>query len=113
MTLISVSSLPLSLFALTLANAGLAGALPVFWAPVVAHLSSRHAPIGIAIITSMSVAGGALSPMMVGWAKTVTGDIRYGMLPLILLAIAAAPLYLYSTQKKREGIALPLRDVTI
>jgi hypothetical protein len=35
------------------------------------------------------------------------------MLPLILLAIAAAPLYLYSTQKKREGAALPLRDVTI
>lgn len=110
LTLISNTNLPLSLFALSLANAGLAGALPVFWAPVVAHLSSRHAPIGIAIITSMSVAGGALSPMMVGWAKTSTGDIRYGMLPLIALAIAAAVVYLRATPKSAGRLPMALRE---
>jgi len=112
LTLISTTNLPLSLLALSLANAGLAGALPVFWAPVMAHLSSKHAPIGIAVITSMSVAGGALSPMMVGWAKTFTGDIRYGMVPLILLAIAAAVLYLQSTPRRDKRMALPLREAT-
>jgi fucose permease len=110
MSLISVGNLPITIAALSLANAGLAGALPVFWAPVVAHQSSRHAPVGIALITSMSVAGGALSPIMVGWAKTVMGDIRYGMLPLILLAIAAAALYLYSTPRNQKCVGLPLRE---
>jgi sugar phosphate permease len=102
-SVIASHNLFLSLLGLSLANAGLLAALPLFWPTILDRLPRNDAPGGIALITSIGVASGLLSPMLVGWVKTFTGQTRYGMYPMIFLGVAAAVVYLLSTGTARTA----------
>ena len=77
----------LSLAALSLAAAGIWGALGPFWSLPTAFLSGAAAAGGIALINSLGNLGGFLSPMLIGEIRARTGSFA-----LALFVLAAAPL---------------------
>jgi ACS family tartrate transporter-like MFS transporter len=77
----------LSLAALSLAAAGIWGALGPFWSLPTAFLTGAAAAGGIALINSLGNLGGFLSPMLIGEIRARTGSFS-----LALFVLAAAPL---------------------
>jgi len=77
----------LALLTLTLAAAGIWGALGPYWALPTTYLSGTAAAGGIALINSIGNLGGFFGPSMIGWVRQQTGSFS-----LALLVLAAAPL---------------------
>jgi nitrate/nitrite transporter NarK len=73
------SSLPLSLVALSFATIGILATMPLFWAIPTSYLSGTAAAGGIALINSIGLIGGFVSPFVIGWFKTATGSVSYGV----------------------------------
>jgi nitrate/nitrite transporter NarK len=55
------------------------GAAILFWAIPPTYLSKEAAPVGIAMISSIGVIGGFVSPTLLGFIKTQTGSLDYGI----------------------------------
>ena len=51
----------------------------VFWAIPPTYLSREAAAAGIAVISSIGILGGFVSPSIIGWTKTVTGSLDAGL----------------------------------
>jgi ACS family tartrate transporter-like MFS transporter len=77
----------LALLTLSMAAAGIWGALGPFWALPTTYLSGTGAAAGIALINSIGNLGGFLGPSMIGWVRQQTGSFS-----LALLTLAVAPL---------------------
>lgn len=73
------SNLPLALCALTVATTCILTTMPVFWTIPTAYLSGSAAAGGIALINSIGLIGGFVSPSVIGWLKTTTGSLTYGL----------------------------------
>ena len=72
-------SLGLALVALSVATIGILATMPLFWAMPTAYLSGTAAAGGIALINSLGLIGGFVSPFVIGWIKTATGSVNYGL----------------------------------
>lgn len=83
-------SLGLSIALFALAQAGISGALPIFWAMATAQLSARDSVAGIALITTLGNLSGAVSPYVLGLIKTITGSFANGLYLIALIMIAGA-----------------------
>lgn len=55
------------------------GAAILFWAIPPTYLSKEAAPVGIAMISSIGVIGGFISPTLLGFIKSQTGSLDYGI----------------------------------
>jgi MFS family permease len=55
------------------------GAAILFWAIPSTYLSKESAPVGIALISSIGVIGGFVSPTLLGFIKARTGVLDYGI----------------------------------
>jgi len=55
------------------------GAAILFWAIPPTYLSKEAAPVGIALVSSIGVIGGFVSPTLLGFIKSQTGSLDYGM----------------------------------
>jgi D-galactonate transporter len=77
----------LSLLALSMAAAGIWGALGPYWSLPTAALSGTAAAGGIALINSIGNLGGFLGPVMIGTVRERTNSFTWA-----LVALAAAPL---------------------
>jgi len=76
-----------------LATALMWGAYIVFWAVPSRYLKGEAAAGGIALINSIGLLGGFLSPSIIGWIKTATGSLSMALYGLAaLLAIGALPI---------------------
>lgn len=75
----AVSSLPLTLVALTVTTVSVFAAMPILFSIPMTVLSPRAAPGGIALINSIGQTGGFLSPFLLGWVKTTTGSLNIGL----------------------------------
>lgn len=73
------ASLPLALVALSFATIGILATMPLFWAMPTAYLSGPAAAGGIALINSLGLIGGFVSPFVIGWFKTETGSVNGGL----------------------------------
>jgi D-galactonate transporter len=62
----------------------------LFWSIPPTYLSREAAAAGIAVISSLGILGGFVSPTLIGWIKGATGSIQMGLLALTGLAIAGA-----------------------
>lgn len=51
----------------------------VFWSIPPTYLSKEAAATGIAVISSLGILGGFVSPAIVGYVKSLTGSIDYGL----------------------------------
>jgi nitrate/nitrite transporter NarK len=76
--------------AITLSTAMLWAAYTVLWALPAGYLGSAAAAGGIAFINVCGALGGFASPIIIGYVKTLTGDMQAGMLTIVAIALAGA-----------------------
>ncbi|MFT4069770.1 MFS transporter [Paraburkholderia sp.] len=79
---------------LALAAAASYGCFVVFWTIPQTFLPRSSAAGGIAMITSLGGTGGFVSPAFVGWVKTQTGSVQYGLIGLAVTLMAGVVLLL-------------------
>jgi D-galactonate transporter len=109
MIALTTQNLALSLAALSLATATIFAGMPVFWAIPTTYLSGSAAAGGIAMINSIALIGGFVSPTLMGWAKTTTGNFTSGLYVMAALLIAGAIAVLLGMSKSmlRESPDVP------
>ncbi|SAL48390.1 MFS transporter [Caballeronia humi] len=59
----------------------------LFWSIPPTYLSREAAAAGIAVISSLGILGGFVSPTLIGWIKGATGSIQMGLFALTALVI--------------------------
>lgn len=64
-------------------------ALPVFWSLPPSHLPAHAAAAGIALISSVGITSGIVSPWVIGLIKASTGKMDYALLLLAGLLVAS------------------------
>ncbi|WP_217496219.1 MFS transporter [Arthrobacter sp. 24S4-2] len=79
-----------SFVGMIIATACLWGAYTVFWALPAAHLKGTAAAGGIALINSIGLLGGFVSPFIIGIIKDATGSTQYGLVFIVILVLAGA-----------------------
>jgi len=81
---------------LTVATAMNWAAYTVFWAMPGQYLKGDSAAGGIALINSIGQTGGFLSPIIIGWTRTVTGSTETGLLVMAALLVIGSLLLIAS-----------------
>ncbi|APV42074.1 MFS transporter [Pseudomonas frederiksbergensis] len=82
--------LGLALAFLTLATSMMWVAYTVFWAIPSQHLKGDAAAGGIAVINTIGLTGGFISPALIGYAKTATGNSDSGLLIMAAVLVMGA-----------------------
>jgi MFS family permease len=59
----------------------------LFWSIPPTYLGREAAAAGIAVISSLGILGGFVSPTLIGWIKGATGSIQMGLFALTALVI--------------------------
>lgn len=75
---------------LGLAAAGIYSAIAIFWTIPPAYLTGKAAAAGIGLVSSIGMMGGFASPIIVGWAKTMTGSIQPGFWAISVILVLGA-----------------------
>jgi D-galactonate transporter len=89
-----------ALLALSFATIGIFATMPLFWSIPTAYLSAPAAAGGIALINSLGLVGGFVSPFVIGWVKASTGSVNYGLYIVTgLMALGAIALLLGVSSK--------------
>ncbi|MBB3223090.1 MFS transporter [Pseudoduganella umbonata] len=101
-------NLTLALVALSFAAIGILATMPLFWAMPAAYLSGPAAAGGIALINSLGLVGGFVSPFVIGWFKTTTGSVDGGLYFVAAMMVLGAIVLLVgipakSLREKRTG----------
>lgn len=74
---------------LTLCGIGHFAFVAVFWTIPPSYLSGSAAAGGIAAIGAISALGGASVPALLGWIKTTTGSLAFGMYAIVAVIVVA------------------------
>ncbi|MBF6987887.1 MULTISPECIES: MFS transporter [Cupriavidus] len=83
------SSLAMMLAILSVAAVLIFAALPVFWSLPPSYLPGAGAAAGIAVISSVGITSGIVSPWVIGQIKTRTGSLDHALLLLAALLLAS------------------------
>jgi D-galactonate transporter len=80
----------------------------LFWSIPPTYLSREAAATGIAVISSLGILGGFVSPTLIGWIKGATGSIQMGLLALTGLVVVGGLTILIGLPKSavRVGVAV-------
>lgn len=100
------SNFMVSFLGLVIATVCVWGAYTVFWSLPAAHLKGSAAAGGIALINSIGLLGGFISPYIIGIIKDATGSTQYGLVFIVILVVAGA-LVLFRTQSGRKLPVIP------
>jgi len=60
----------------------------LFWSIPPTYLGRNAAAAGIAVISSLGILGGFVSPTLIGWIKSATGSIQLGLFALTAVVLA-------------------------
>jgi sugar phosphate permease len=104
----TVRSSLLLVFLLSLAAFFLYGAGLLFWALPPTYLKRETAPTGIAIVSSIGVTGGFISPVLLGSIKTHTGQLHIGILFICLLMMTGAIAVVLAVPREIDHDAISL-----
>ncbi|MEC5404159.1 MFS transporter [Paraburkholderia sp. MPAMCS5] len=96
-----LSSFPAMLAILSLAAVLIFAALPIFWTVPSSYLSGAAAAGGIALISSIGITSGIVSPWVIGQIKMHTGSMDYALYLLTALLFASGVALLVGVP--REG----------
>jgi D-galactonate transporter len=99
------SNFVVSFIGMVVAIACIWGAYTVFWSLPAAHLKGSAAAGGIALINSIGLLGGFVSPYIIGIIKDATGSTQYGLTFIVVLLLAGA-LVLFRVQSSTKLSAL-------
>ena len=83
-----VNSFVPAMIMLSIAAALIFGGGALFWSIPPTYLSREAAATGIAVISSIGILGGFVSPSIIGYIKTMTGSIDNGLLVMTVLICA-------------------------
>lgn len=97
------SSLPLSLLFLSIATSGILACNPILWAIATDYLSGRAAAGAIAVVNTIGLLGGYVSPMIMGWAKTLTGNLAAGLYIIAAILLVGALVSIVFTPAMLRG----------
>lgn len=75
---------------LCIAAIGINATVPLFWSIPTAYLKGEAAAGGIALVNSLGLIGGFVSPFVLGWIRTSTGSFLIGNWLIAALLIAGA-----------------------
>lgn len=89
-----------ALLALSFATIGIFATMPLFWSIPTAYLSAPAAAGGIALINSLGLVGGFVSPFVIGWVKASTGSVNYGLYIVTGLMVLGALALLLGVSSK-------------
>jgi hypothetical protein len=81
------SNFVVSLIAITVATACIFGAYSVFWSIPTTYFKGEGAAGGIALINSLGLFGGFLSPTLIGKLQVSTGSLEAGLLAMVALLV--------------------------
>lgn len=85
------ANLKLSLIAMTVATTGIYVILPLFWSIPSAYLNGTPSAAGIiALINSLGLTGGLISPVIIGWVKEATGTLTSGLYVMSAMLVVGA-----------------------
>ncbi|MFL9925312.1 MFS transporter [Herbaspirillum lusitanum] len=76
-----------ALFCMTIATAMMWVAYTVFWAIPSEYLKGEASAGGIALINTIGLLGGFLSPTLIGWIRTATGNTQSGLWVMVGLLV--------------------------
>jgi hypothetical protein len=93
------------MIAMVVATAGMYAAYSVFWALPSDLLAGPAAAGGIAVVNTLGLFGGFLSPTMIGWANTATGNPKAGLLVIVGLVTVGSWLLLTLRTDRARGEA--------
>jgi MFS transporter, ACS family, tartrate transporter len=96
----------LVLGALTVAFLGMMCMMGPYWSLATSFLSGTAAAGGIALINTIANAGGVLSPSLMGWMKSISGNFTAGQAMLALTMLAGSGLALsirHDPEAERKG----------
>ncbi|MFI8004700.1 MFS transporter [Streptomyces sp. NPDC086010] len=88
------ANLALALLALALLACSVYGAMPILLSVPVKYLAPGARAGGIALINSIGLSGGFVSPLILGWVKTQTGSVNNGLYCMAGLLVIGAALVL-------------------
>ena len=89
-TIVSLASLTITIVLLSIGAFFLFGGGILFWSMPPSYLNTEDAPSGIALVSSIGVIGGFMSPALLGWTKSHTGGLDLGIICICLVMIGAA-----------------------
>ncbi|HEY0757922.1 MAG TPA: MFS transporter [Acidisarcina sp.] len=101
------ASLPVTILLLSLGAFFLYGSGIVFWTLPPTYLKRETAPTGIAIVSSIGVIGGFISPSLLGWIKTQTGRLDSGILFICLFMMAGSIAVIMAVPRERDRDLMP------
>lgn len=103
----------LRVIGLVLSTAGSAGSTPTFWTLPNKVLSPAARPAGIAFICSVGLIGSAVSPLMIGVLRDITGSFAAGMLYVAGMLLMAVCSILAVRYRSRWNPNLSLQEKTV
>ncbi|MER7080193.1 D-galactonate transporter [Saccharopolyspora kobensis] len=86
----TASDFAVSLIAIVVATACMWGSYTVFWSMPSAYLKGTAAAGGIALINSIGLLGGFVSPTLIGFVKDATGSTVIGLLSMVVLLLVGS-----------------------
>jgi ACS family phthalate transporter-like MFS transporter len=69
----------LALIGLSVMTGAYLAAIAIFWTIPSLYLSPPARAGGIALVNTLGQLGGLLTPLLIGWGKSQTGDLRIGL----------------------------------
>lgn len=76
------------------------GAGIAFWAIPPTYLTKEAAAVGIGLVSSIGVLGGFLSPTLLGFIRTQTGSLSYGIYVIAAIMVAGGLAILFALPKR-------------
>lgn len=92
----------LGLIVISIATATIFTLQPLLWAIATDYLGGmRAAAGGIALINSLGLTGGFVSPTILGWVKTATGSLANGLYVIAAMLVIGALVTLRMHRRSR------------
>jgi nitrate/nitrite transporter NarK len=97
------TSLLITIISLTVATAGLWAAYTVFWAMPSDYMKGDTAAGGVALVNTIGLFGGFVSPTLIGYFKTLTGTMQAGLLGMVGILVIGSLLLLFNRLPSPAG----------
>ncbi len=98
-----LASFPAMMAILSIAAVLIFAALPIFWTVPSGYLSGNAAAAGIALISSIGITSGIVSPWVIGQIKTHTGSMDNALYLLTALLFASGVALLLGVPRESRG----------
>jgi MFS family permease len=102
------ASLLITVTSITVATAALWAAYTVFWAMPSDYMKGDTAAGGVALVNTIGLFGGFLSPTIIGYFKTMTGTMQAGLLGMVGILVIGSLLLLINrlpSPARTQGLA--------